>query len=234
MLLDSAFSRFVVILKGMEEKDRVPFGYVKVQAIADVVDLEIVLQKVEKEKEEKIALVGIVKRFDRFYPAFFCYLEHPKKDTIFQILSTNRFNMFRTGYQLKDIAGFAIVKEKKGKRKLLLIGSIDDKDLYVIEKDILNELEDAKRKQEKEEKKDENIEISSENFLNEDSKELSIQDITESKFEKGQETDDKNLATDNPENLSLQIVKALSQETSENLQKIEENEGIIFPRRKCF
>jgi len=30
------FTRFVVILKGIEQKGKIPFGYVKVQAIVDI------------------------------------------------------------------------------------------------------------------------------------------------------------------------------------------------------
>lgn len=216
----------MVILKGIEEKDRVPFGYVKVQAIVDTVDLEVVLQGIE-EKEEKIALMGIVKRTDKFCPVFFCHLQNLQKSTISQLLSTGRFNMFGSGYQLKEIMGFAIIKERKGKRKLLLIGSIDEKDLYTMEKDVLEELEQDKKR---EEKRNVNNQIDKtfldEKSLNEnlDYNHLVAQDNLDTKSKKAQEDDEKKFTDNSLEDSNLQVVEVISQKAEENGEETNVNE----------
>jgi len=226
LLSNSAFTRVVVILKGIEEKDRVPFGYVKVQAIVDTVDLEVVLQGIE-EKEEKIALMGIVKRTDKFCPVFFCHLQNLQKSTISQLLSTGRFNMFGSGYQLKEIMGFAIIKERKGKRKLLLIGSIDEKDLYTMEKDVLEELEQDKKR---EEKRNVNNQIDKtfldEKSLNEnlDYNHLVAQDNLDTKSKKAQEDDEKKFTDNSLEDSNLQVVEVISQKAEENGEETNVNE----------
>lgn len=225
MLSNSAFTRVVVILKGIEEKDRVPFGYVKVQAIVDTVDLEVVLQGIE-EKEEKIALMGIVKRADKFCLVFFCHLENPQRATISQLLSTSRFNMFGSGYQLKEIMGFAIIKERKGKRKLLLIGSIDEKDLYTMEKDILKELEEGKGKEEKRDVKNRDDKTLDESSLNENLhyNELVAQDNLETKSKKDQEDDEKKFTDNSLEDLNLQVVEVISKKANGNAEETNVNE----------
>lgn len=154
MFANSAFVRHVIILKGIDtKKDEIPFGYIKIQAIVDMVDLEVVLQGIDCE-DERLKLMGVVKKIDGFFPIYFARLEKPQKMMLTQNFSTGRLNMFSSGYQLKEIVGFAIVKEKKGKNKLLLIGGFDDGDIYKMERDIINELENDKegpRRNEKEE-----------------------------------------------------------------------------------
>ncbi|AZT89441.1 hypothetical protein ELD05_01390 [Caldicellulosiruptor changbaiensis] len=225
MLSNSAFTRVVVILKGIEEKDRVPFGYVKVQAIVDTVDLEVVLQGIE-EKEEKIALMGIVKRTDKFCPVFFCHLQSPQKATISQLLSTSRFNMFGSGYQLKEIMGFAIIKERKGKRKLLLIGSIDEKDLYTLEKDTLEELEEGKKKEEKKGVKNGNDKTLDETSLNENLyyHHLVAQNNLDTESKKDQEDGEKKFADNSSEDSNLQVFEVISQKAEESGEETNVNE----------
>ncbi|WAM31370.1 V-type ATP synthase subunit I domain-containing protein [Caldicellulosiruptor naganoensis] len=105
--------------------------------------------------------MGVVKRSDRFFPVFLCHLQKPQKGVIFQLLSTSRFNLFGSGYQLKEIVGFAVAKEKKGKRKILLIGSIEENDLYTMEKDVLQKIDEGKRKEGKKDEKSEIDKLSS-------------------------------------------------------------------------
>lgn len=222
MLSDSAFTRVVVILKGIEEKGRVPFGYVKIQAIVDTVDLEVVLQGIE-EKEGKIALMGIVKRTDKFCPVFFCHLQSPQKATISQLLSTSRFNMFGSGYQLKEIMGFVIIKERKGKRLLLLIGSIDEKDLYTMEKDVLEDLEEGKKKEEKKSVKNDSDKTLDESFLN-DYHELGAQTNSDTEFKKDQKDDEKKFVDNSLDDSNLQVVELISQKTEESGEETNMNE----------
>lgn len=222
MLSNSAFTRVVVILKGIEEKGRVPFGYVKIQAIVDTVDLEVVLQGIE-EKEGKIALMGIVKRTDKFCPVFFCHLQSPQKATISQLLSTSRFNMFGSGYQLKEIMGFVIIKERKGKRLLLLIGSIDEKDLYTMEKDVLEDLEEGKKKEEKKSVKNDSDKTLDESSLN-DYHEHGAQTNSDTEFKKDQEDDEKKFVDNSLDDSNLQVVELISQKTEESGEETNMNE----------
>ncbi len=114
MIENLPFTRFVVILKGIEQKGKIPFGYVKVQAIVDTVNFEIVIQGLE-ETEDKITFWGVVKKLNEYYPVFLTALSKPQKGNIVQFLSTSRFNLFKGSWKLTDLVRVCHCKREKGK-----------------------------------------------------------------------------------------------------------------------
>ncbi|ADQ03853.1 hypothetical protein Calow_0250 [Caldicellulosiruptor owensensis OL] len=205
MIENLPFTRFVVILKGIEQKGKIPFGYVKVQAIVDSTNLEIVIQGLE-ETEDKITFWGVVKKSDEYYPEFLTTLSKPEKGTITQILTTGRFNLFRTGWKLTDLVGFAVAKERKGKPSFILIGSFDDNDLYEMEKDILKGFEKGESNK-NQDKKDMN------NHDEKNKEETKKEEEAESFFSK----DDDKLSEDYNEDIGKEMVQAKEQEAEDKL-----------------
>jgi len=208
------FTRFVVILKGIERKGKIPFGYVKVQAIVDGTNLEIVIQGLE-ETEDKITFWGVVKKSGEYYPVFLTALSKPQKGTITQFLTTSRFNLFRTGWKLTDLVGFAVAKERKGKPSFILIGSFDDNDLYEMEKDILKGFEKGESNK-NQDKKDMN------NHDEKNKEETEKEEKVESSFSK----DDDKLSEDHNEDIEKEMVQAKEQEAEDELgsESVENSE----------
>lgn len=214
MIENLPFTRFVVILKGIEQKGKIPFGYVKVQAIVDSTNLEIVIQGLE-ETEDKITFWGVVKKSGEYYPTFLTTLSKPEKGTITQILTTSRFNLFRTGWKLTDLVGFAVAKERKGKPSFILIGSFDDNDLYEMEKDILKGFEKGESNK-NQDKKDMN------NHDEKNKEETEKEEKVESSFSK----DDDKLSEDHNEDIEKEMVQAKEQEAEDELgsESVENSE----------
>jgi len=218
------FTRFVVILKGIEQKGKIPFGYVKVQAIVDSTNLEIVIQGLE-ETEDKITFWGVVKKSGEYYPVFLNTLSKPEKGTITQILSTSRFNLFRTGWKLTDLVGFAVAKERKEKPNFILIGSFDDSSLYEMERDVLRSFEKGESKKNRDKKEMDNHDEKKE-------AEVEKEEKTVSSSSKG---DDQSLGENYNENVENEIMQAkeqeaedeLTQESAEKSEKEEESSEIV-------
>ena len=224
MVENLPFTRFVVILKGIEQKGKIPFGYVKVQAIVDSTNLEIVIQGLE-ETEDKITFWGVVKKSGEYYPVFLNTLSKPEKGTITQILSTSRFNLFRTGWKLTDLVGFAVAKERKEKPNFILIGSFDDSSLYEMERDVLRSFEKGESKKNRDKKEMDNHDEKKE-------AEVEKEEKTVSSSSKG---DDQSLGENYNENVENEIMQAkeqeaedeLTQESAEKSEKEEESSEIV-------
>ncbi|WPX09161.1 hypothetical protein [Anaerocellum danielii] len=214
MIENLPFTRFVVILKGIEQKGKIPFGYVKVQTIVDTVNLEIVIQGLE-ETEDKITFWGVVRKSDGYSPVFLTTLSKPQKGTITQFLATSRFNLFKSSLKLSDLSGFAIAKERKGKHNFILIGSFDDSKLYEMEKDILRDSEKCESKKNQDKKDMDN---------HDEKKEVEVR--------KGEETegssskcDDQSLGENCNEDVEKEIMQAKEQETEGELTQGSDEEA---------
>lgn len=224
MIENLPFTRFVVILKGIEQKGKIPFGYVKVQAIVDTVNFEIVIQGLE-ETEDKITFWGVVKKLNEYYPVFLTALSKQQKGNIVQFLSTSRFNLFKSSWKLTDLSGFAIAKEKKGKPNFILIGSFDDSSLYEMERDILRGSEKGENKKNQDKKDMDN---------HDEKKEVEVEkeEKTESFSSKD---DDKSLGETCSQDVEKEIMQEKEQETdgempqgsAEKAQKEEESSEIV-------
>ncbi|ADQ07960.1 conserved hypothetical protein [Caldicellulosiruptor hydrothermalis 108] len=224
MIENLPFTRFVVILKGIEQKGKIPFGYVKVQAIVDTVNLEIVIQGLE-ETEDKITFWGIVRKSDGYSPVFLTTLSKPQKGDIVQFLSTSRFNLFKSSLKISDLSGFAIAKERKGKLNFILIGSFDDSSLYEMERDILRSFEKGESKKNRYKKEMDN---------HDEKKEVEVEkeEKTESFSSKD---DDQSLGENCSQDVEKEIVQEKEQETegemlqesAEKAEKEEESSEIV-------
>jgi len=202
------FTRFVVILKGIERKGKIPFGYVKVQAIVDTVNLEIVIQGLE-ETEDKITFWGIVRKSDEYSPVFLTALSKPQKGDIVQFLSTSRFNLFKSSLKLSDLVGFAVAKERKEKPNFILIGSFDDSSLYEMERDILRSFEKGESKKNRDKKEMDNHDEKKEAEVEKEEKAESFTS----------KDDDQSLGENCNEDVEKEIMQAKEQEAEDELTK---------------
>ncbi|ACM59528.1 hypothetical protein B0S90_0665 [Caldicellulosiruptor bescii] len=224
MIENLPFTRFVVILKGIEQKGKIPFGYVKIQAIVDTVNFEIVIQGLE-ETEDKMTFWGVVKKSDGYSPVFLTALSKPQKGDIVQFLSTSRFNLFKSSLKLSDLFGFAVAKEKKGEPNFILIGSFDDSSLYEMERDILRSFEKGESKKNGDKKDMDN---------HDEKKEVEVEkeEKTESSLSKD---DDKSLDQNCSQDVEKEIMQAKEQEaecemlkkSAEKSEKEEESSEIV-------
>lgn len=208
MIENLPFTRFVVILKGIEQKGKIPFGYVKVQAIVDTVNLEIVIQGLE-ETEDKITFWGIVRKSDEYSPVFLTALSKPQKGDIVQFLSTSRFNLFKSSLKLSDLVGFAVAKERKEKPNFILIGSFDDSSLYEMERDILRSFEKGESKKNRDKKEMDNHDEKKEAEVEKEEKAESFTS----------KDDDQSLGENCNEDVEKEIMQAKEQEAEDELTK---------------
>ena len=219
MIENLPFTRFVVILKGIEQKGKIPFGYVKVQSIGDAVNLEVVIQELE-ETEDKITLWGIVRKSDGYSPIYLTALSKPQKTALTQFLATSRFSLFKSSLKLSDLVGFAVAKERKEKPNFILIGSFDDSSLYEMERDILRSFEKGESKKNRDKKEMDNHDEKKE-------AEVEKEEKAEGSSSKG---DDQSLGENCNEDVEKEIMQEKEQEaedklTQESAEKSEEEES---------
>ncbi|BCS82093.1 hypothetical protein [Anaerocellum diazotrophicum] len=235
MIENLPFTRFVVILKGIEQKGKIPFGYVKVQAIVDSTNLEIVIQGFE-EAEDKITFWGVVKKSDGYFPVFLTALSKPQKGNIVQFLSTSRFNLFKSSLKLSDISGFAIAKERKEKPNFILIGSFDDSSLYEMERDILRSFEKGESKKNEDKKEIDNHDEKKETKVKKEEKAESFtsKDGDQSLGENCNEDGEKEIMQTKEQEAEDELTKELAEKSEKEEESSEIVESVFQELQKAY
>lgn len=136
-----AYKRQVIILKGIDtNRENIPFGYILMEVLGNKLDLQIMFQMADINDDDNFYLIGVIKQREEFVPVKFISIKIKNK-SVSQSFSTNAYNLFNSGIQIKDIFGFGIIKIKDKKQRLLLIGAFSDECLFQMERDIIKRLE---------------------------------------------------------------------------------------------
>ena len=141
ILFGMAYKRQVIILKGIDtNRENIPFGYILMEVLGNKLDLQIMFQMADINDDDNFYLIGVIKQREEFVPVKFISIKIKNK-SVSQSFSTNAYNLFNSGIQIKDIFGFGIIKIKDKKQRLLLIGAFSDECLFQMERDIIKRLE---------------------------------------------------------------------------------------------